>query len=297
VDLPFLDVPVDPVSVSETLRNATVLLVGSTSDIDYLNSVFNWCNVTSISFERMKDMEAAISSSGFLSPDKSYVCFVDEELYEDDAFELLKNVREAFLITFGPKHTHSQSAYHFHFPSQVMPSALLQSVVDCISPPANEPGPNPLQKSETVTTAEYRDWNILVAEDNIINQKVLLRMLRQMGFEYIDVVDNGQKAVEYESVRQYDIVLMDVFMPVKDGVDATKEIMERRVGGHAKPKIVFVTAHASTSFQSQCLESGAAGYLAKPYSIRDLDRCFRGLSAPAKTVQSHWKNDRRASVA
>ncbi|KAL0047756.1 hypothetical protein WJX82_011186 [Trebouxia sp. C0006] len=107
---------------------------------------------------------------------------------------------------------------------------------------------------------------VLLAEDNLINQRVAKMMLSSLGMT-VEVVSNGQEAVDAvkrrvgrDGVRQFDVLLMDMAMPVMGGVDATKEI--RRSG--AVVPIVAMTANSSDKDRDECLESGMDGFLSKP---------------------------------
>jgi CheY-like chemotaxis protein len=117
---------------------------------------------------------------------------------------------------------------------------------------------------------------VLVAEDNAINQKLLLRILNRLGINNVVVVDNGQKAVDREAAEPFDVVLMDMRMPVMDGVEAC-EIIMRRKGGHPIATVAFVTAHASEQFKTECLKAGASDFVSKPFNIRDIERCLQKL--------------------
>jgi CheY-like chemotaxis protein len=117
---------------------------------------------------------------------------------------------------------------------------------------------------------------VLVAEDNAINQKLLLRILNRLGINNVVVVDNGQKAVDKEAAEPFDVVLMDMRMPVMDGVEAC-EIILRRQGGHPIAPVAFVTANASEQFKAECLKAGASDFVSKPFNIRDIERCLQKL--------------------
>lgn len=118
----------------------------------------------------------------------------------------------------------------------------------------------------------YADIRILVAEDNKINQKVLKRMLTRLGVNQVDIAENGQEAVEMEASRQYDLVLMDMEMPILDGLKAAKQILARtRPGSTDKlPKIVFVTAHALETFRAQAEAAGGRGFVSKPFKVQEI---------------------------
>jgi CheY-like chemotaxis protein len=118
---------------------------------------------------------------------------------------------------------------------------------------------------------------VLIAEDNLVNQKVLRRLLNRINVDNITVVDNGQKAVECEAAEQFDIILMDMQMPVMDGLEACKLILNRSES-HPKPKIIFVSAHVSETYRSMCMENGAVGYLAKPCSVDSLKAMLEDIA-------------------
>jgi signal transduction histidine kinase/HAMP domain-containing protein/ActR/RegA family two-component response regulator len=109
---------------------------------------------------------------------------------------------------------------------------------------------------------------ILLAEDNIVNQKLALRLLASMGYE-ADVVANGLEAVEAVERQPYDIVLMDMQMPEMDGLEATRVIL-LRVAPEGRPRIVAMTANVSDEDRREADAAGMDGYITKPIRIPDL---------------------------
>jgi signal transduction histidine kinase/DNA-binding response OmpR family regulator len=107
---------------------------------------------------------------------------------------------------------------------------------------------------------------VLLAEDNMSNQKVILMMLKRLGYK-ADAVTNGKEVLSALERRQYDAVLMDVRMPEMDGLEATR-IIRQRWGN--KPKIIAVTAYALRGDMEKCLEAGMDDYISKPIRIEDL---------------------------
>ncbi len=103
---------------------------------------------------------------------------------------------------------------------------------------------------------------ILAAEDNVINQKVLIGTLHAFGFQEIDVASDGAQAVSMatESPGKYDLVLMDISMPLMDGHEATARIRDSRL----TVPIVAMTAYALKGDMERCLEKGMDDYIAKP---------------------------------
>jgi signal transduction histidine kinase/CheY-like chemotaxis protein len=109
---------------------------------------------------------------------------------------------------------------------------------------------------------------VLVAEDNIVNQKVATRMLEKLGLR-ADVAANGREAVEMCELLPYDVVFMDCHMPEMDGYAATREI-RRRVGASERIAIVAMTAEAMEGCRAQCIASGMDDYIVKPVKLEEL---------------------------
>ncbi|MBL9101233.1 MAG: response regulator [Myxococcales bacterium] len=119
---------------------------------------------------------------------------------------------------------------------------------------------------------ERHPLRILVAEDNSVNQKVAASLLQQLGYS-ADFAANGVEAVDATLRQAYDVVFMDVQMPVMDGLAATREILLRRAGG-SRPRIVAMTAHAMPRLRQACMEAGMDDYVAKPIRTEDLARAL-----------------------
>jgi CheY-like chemotaxis protein len=109
---------------------------------------------------------------------------------------------------------------------------------------------------------------ILLAEDNVVNQKLALRFLQQMGYR-ADVASNGLEAVESVERQVYDVVLMDVQMPELDGLEASRRICARWSPGK-RPRIVAMTANAMQGDREMCLAAGMDDYLTKPIRVERL---------------------------
>jgi signal transduction histidine kinase len=124
--------------------------------------------------------------------------------------------------------------------------------------------------AEPPRPARKRRLRVLAAEDNPVNQRVLMRFLERLGCS-VELASDGREAVERVKAGQYDVVLMDCQMPVLDGFGATREI--RASGGPgARVPIVAVTAHALPGDRERCLEQGMDDYLTKPLRMEDLER-------------------------
>lgn len=112
--------------------------------------------------------------------------------------------------------------------------------------------------------------SILLAEDNPINQKVALRILKHLGYG-ADVVTNGCEVIEAIACKSYDLILMDMQMPKMNGLETTKQIRYQEQSSQAKPiAIIAVTANSSFDDQYLCQEAGMSDYLTKPIEIERL---------------------------
>jgi len=107
---------------------------------------------------------------------------------------------------------------------------------------------------------------ILLAEDNIVNQRLVLRILEKIGYS-ITVAENGLKAVQAFEREDFDLILMDVQMPEMGGFEATGKIREFEAARGKRTPIIAMTAHAIQGYREKCLEAGMDGYISKPIRI------------------------------
>ncbi len=155
-------------------------------------------------------------------------------------------------------------------------ATALQSTPIAPPPPEFPPAPPPPIRGH------WPFLRVLLAEDNLINQKVAAGFLRNMGLP-VDVVVDGRKAVDAIATTAYDLVLMDMQMPGMDGLDATRLIRAAHTGAnHPRLPIIAMTANAMQKDREKCLEAGMDDYLVKPVTPESLAHMLeRWLPAPS----------------
>lgn len=122
----------------------------------------------------------------------------------------------------------------------------------------------------TTMPSSSRPLRVLVADDNPVNLRVATRVLREMGHSGVLVTD-GEKALKALDAQSFDVALMDVTMPVLDGLSTVAAIRERERAGRKKMPIIMVTAFDLPSDRARMLAAGADGYVAKPLEREALE--------------------------
>lgn len=120
-----------------------------------------------------------------------------------------------------------------------------------------------IDESKSVT---LKDANILLVEDNLINQKIVLLSLKGM-VKNIDLASNGKEALAKFGTSKYDLILMDIQMPVMDGIIATKKIREIESSSNIQTPIIAITANALAGDRENCLAVGMNDYISKPFQV------------------------------
>ncbi|MFT3991146.1 MAG: response regulator [Luteolibacter sp.] len=132
----------------------------------------------------------------------------------------------------------------------------------------------PVASPSEVGTEQLSGMRVLIAEDNINNQKVARLLLNRLGIEP-EIVDNGQLAVDAVRMREFDVILMDLQMPVMDGLEASRAIHSLHLP--KRPRIIALTANAFQEDKDAAAASGMDGYLSKPITLARLKETLAGL--------------------
>jgi CheY-like chemotaxis protein len=205
-----------------------------------------------------------------------HLIFVDHQMPDMGGLELARNIRAApgcarvpLVLLTSIEHARDERAMaeagiSGHLTKPIKHRRLLQCALEVlgIRPAELERTPSLVTESTLeATELRRRPW-VLVVEDNPVNQRVTVGMLRKFGC-CSEVAVNGAEALAALARRSFDVVLMDCQMPVMDGYAATRAIRARENGIHHQP-IVAMTANALGGDRQRCLDAGMDDYLAKP---------------------------------
>ena len=230
-----------------------------------------------------------LEALGWIQADERFdVGILDMHMPEMDGVTLARAIREepagaavplVLFTSLGRREARAESegfAAYLHKP--IKPSQLFDALVSVLADQPVHVRERSVTRSELdANLARRHPLRILLAEDNVVNQKVALRLLGQMGYR-ADIAANGLEAIEAVERQTYDVVLMDVQMPELDGFEASREI-NRRWPGERHPRIVAMTANALQGDRELCAAAGMDDYVAKPIRVEELvaaiERCQR----------------------
>ncbi|MCR8557696.1 response regulator [Mucilaginibacter sp. BJC16-A38] len=208
----------------------------------------------------------------------------DMEMPEMDGVDLAKAIRvknhELPIIMLSSIGDETRKKFPDLFSSVLVKPAKQQNLCKAIQSALNKQATVAEEKQRSVLSAEFAaqyPLQILVAEDNLINQKLIGRILGKLGYN-CDIAENGLSVLEMMNKKVYDTILMDIQMPEMDGLEATAFI---RKSAKKQPYIVAMTANAMSEDKELCLQSGMDDYLAKPMKLEDVMNVLKKASAKA----------------
>ncbi len=209
------------------------------------------------------------------------ITLTDSKMPEMDGFELANQIR-AFELPAGPVVPLLSSTEHGDavqrcaaagIPAYVMKPIRHRNLLDTLLRVRQEPRTPAMASTAdvlAVASATARPLRLLVAEDNIVNQKLIERLLTKDGHTVV-LAKTGLQAVQAFGEGRFDAVFMDIQMPEMDGYTATQLLREEEARAKREPTpIIAMTAHAMTGDRERCLEAGMDGYLSKPLQVREL---------------------------
>jgi CheY-like chemotaxis protein len=204
------------------------------------------------------------------------LAIVDMHMPEMDGLTLAKRIREqdaalplVLFSSLGRREAgDSEGLFNAYLGKPIHQSQLYDTLVGLLARETAPKAAAPARPGIDPETAARNPLRILLAEDNVVNQKLALRILQQMGYR-ADLASNGIEAVESVQRQAYDVVLMDVQMPEMDGLEAARKICARW-GPQERPRIVAMTANAMQGDRDLCLAAGMDDYLTKPIRVERL---------------------------
>jgi signal transduction histidine kinase/CheY-like chemotaxis protein len=214
------------------------------------------------------------------------LAILDMHMPEMDGLTLAKEVRQrrsalplVLFSSLGRREAgDTEGLFTAYLAKPVRQSHLFDTLVSLLAHDA-APRPAPAQAKPQLDSgiAARHPLRILLAEDNVVNQKLALRLLQQMGYR-ADLASNGIEAIESVQRQTYDVVLMDVQMPEMDGLEASRRITAAAAPG-ARPRIVAMTANAMQGDREMCMEAGMDDYVTKPIRVDALVEALNHVPA------------------
>jgi len=206
------------------------------------------------------------------------LAILDMHMPQMDGLELARKMRKrnaalplVLFSSLGRREAdNSEGVFSAYLAKPLRQSQLFDTLVSLlargVASKTTEPATVKLQMDPGMATRH--PLRILVAEDNVVNQKLALRQLQQLGYR-ADLASNGLEAIESVERQTYDVVLMDVQMPEMDGIEASRRITGKLPSGR-RPRIVAMTANAMQGDREMCLTAGMDDYIAKPIRVNQL---------------------------
>jgi CheY-like chemotaxis protein len=213
-----------------------------------------------------------------LEENKYDVGILDMQMPEMDGVMLAREIRrrstkEEFplimltSVGFNTESSELKNLFSFYVNKPIKHTQLADVLRKVMSPVKNQIAIKPVNFEKMNEVSQKYPFSILIAEDNIINQKLILNVFKILGYK-ADVAANGIEAIEAIKRKNYDLIFMDIQMPQMNGYEATRIIVQRRI--EERPTIIAMTANAMTGDKEKCLEAGMDDYITKPMKIEVL---------------------------
>jgi GAF domain-containing protein/CheY-like chemotaxis protein len=234
-----------------------------------------------------RETESAGQAMGWLQKGEAFdLAVLDMHMPEMDGLTLAGQVRalrpELPMVLFsslGRREAGDTQQLFSAYLSKPLRQSHLFDTLAALFAPADAPKPAlaPAKPTLDAGMAARHPLRILLAEDTVVNQKLAIRLLQQMGYR-ADLASNGLEAVESVARQVYDVVLMDVQMPEMDGMEASRQIVQKWPAGK-RPRIVAMTANAMQGDREACLAAGMDDYITKPIRVPQLVEALANSTA------------------
>ncbi len=230
----------------------------------------------------VQDTEFPARALEMLEKEPYDLAIVDMHMPQMDGAMLAQRIREAghplalVLFTSVGRKEASDALFAATLAKPLRQSQLFDTLVSLLSTDAApRPVTAPVKPRIDSEMAKRHPLRILLAEDNVVNQKLAMRLLLQMGYR-ADLASNGIEAIESVERQIYDVVLMDVQMPEMDGLEASRRITAKYQIGQ-RPRIIAMTANAMQGDREECLAAGMDDYVTKPIRVDALVEALSGV--------------------
>ncbi|HTE43018.1 MAG TPA: response regulator [Steroidobacteraceae bacterium] len=257
------------------------------------------CGVTPTSASSAEEALAAMQAAA--AEHRPFeVALIDHQMPVCDGAELgrkihgelaLKDTRMILLTSSGQRGDGQRFA-DIGFTGYLLKPLMQRDLVDCLASALGSKALEWRERTRPIITQQVLRSDrigemrrVLLAEDNIVNQKVACRLIEKLGYQ-VDVTADGQAAVDAWSCGRYDMILMDCQMPVMDGYEATRTIRDREKNSAQRIPIVALTAHAMKGASDECIAAGMDDYLSKPIDRQLLKACLE-----------RWLTEQKAGVS
>jgi CheY-like chemotaxis protein len=229
-----------------------------------------------------QDTEAPERALQMLGASSFDLAIIDMHMPGMDGATLADKIREqghqlplVLFSSLGRKET-SASQFAATLAKPLRQSQLFDTLVTLLVSDAPKAATQAAKPRMDAGMASSHPLRILLAEDNVVNQKLALRLLQQMGYR-ADVASNGIEAIECVQRQPYDVVLMDVQMPEMDGLEASRRITAKWPSNE-RPRIIAMTANAMQGDREACLAAGMDDYVTKPIRVDALVQALLGAA-------------------
>jgi GAF domain-containing protein/CheY-like chemotaxis protein len=223
----------------------------------------------------VRDAESPARALQWLAAGERFdLAILDMHMPEMDGLQLARRIGDAGAVmplvlfsSLGRREAGDAGLFAAYLAKPLHQSQLFDTLVGLLSQaPVQAKAQHPPSKPTIdPQIAQRHPLRILLAEDNVVNQKLALRLLSQMGYR-ADVASNGIEAIEALERQTYDVVLMDVQMPEMDGLEASRRITQRWQPDQ-RPRIVAMTANAMQGDRDECMAAGMDDYVTKPIRV------------------------------
>jgi CheY-like chemotaxis protein len=237
-------------------------------------------------------VESAASALEILERQSFDFALIDAQMPEMSGFALAQSIHKQWpnrhiklvmltsLGLLGMANHHLDAAISAHLSKPVKISDLFKILRKLSSSPDSDAAP--ALRRDDLPKNSAKSLHILVADDNLVNQKVAERMLERLGHT-VALANDGKEALSAIKTASFDLIMMDVQMPEMDGLEATRRIREWEAGKTRIP-IIALTAHAMDSHRQECLAAGMDSFLAKPILLEALKLQIEGLTEELRLI-------------